>query len=59
MELFWKQFCRVVDELLHIRDDFERQKRDMESFYKNQLQTQQQKQTREITQHLDRGKDIT
>ena len=46
---------RIVDELLHVRDDFERQKRDMETFYKNQLQTLQQKQTRDIKDHLERG----
>ena len=44
-----------MDELLHVRDDFERQKRDMETFYKNQLQTLQQKQTRDIKDHLERG----
>jgi len=47
---------RVLEELVVLRDDFERQKRDMESFFRNQLQSFQQKQGRDIQMHIQKGK---
>lgn len=49
---------RMLDELAAIRDDMERQKRDTESFFRNQLQTMQHKYTRELQKHMQTGSSV-
>lgn len=44
-----------MNELVTIRDDFDRQKRDAESFFWNQVQAMQQKCSRDIQQHIQKG----
>lgn len=46
---------RLVDELVTLRDDFDRQKRDMESLFKNQIHITQQKCVRDMEQHIHKG----
>ncbi|WAR25315.1 hypothetical protein MAR_011019 [Mya arenaria] len=46
---------RVLDELVMLHDDFERQKRDLETFFRGQVQSLQQKQARDIEQHVHKG----
>lgn len=46
---------RILNELVTIRDDMERQKRDAESFLSNQLQKMQQKNSRELQKHMQTG----
>ncbi|XP_053377308.1 uncharacterized protein LOC123529339 isoform X2 [Mercenaria mercenaria] len=46
---------RLLDELVTIRDDFDRQRRDLETFFRNQILSAQQKQLHTIEQHVQKS----
>ncbi|KAL3852430.1 hypothetical protein ACJMK2_016069 [Sinanodonta woodiana] len=54
---------RILDELMQLRDHFDKQKNEMENFYRNQLQLMQQKQSRDLEmlmyQGIERGAQLS